>query len=67
MLEESFLSNSVISLFTDEKIEEQEINLFVLCQFDFLRDDQLLVRHEVYVYLRLWLGCGASSFGSNGE
>lgn len=35
MLEESFLSNSVISLFTDEKIEEQEINLFVLCQFDF--------------------------------
>lgn len=59
MLEESFLSNSVISLFTDDKIEDQEIKLCVLCQFNLFKDGQLIVRPEASMYLHLFCGCGA--------
>lgn len=52
MLEESFLSNSVISLFTDEEIEDQEIKLCVLCRFNFLKD-LLTVGPKVGMYLQL--------------
>lgn len=54
MLEESFFSNSVISLFTDDKIEDQEVKLCVLCQFNLCKDDQLMVRPEASVYLHLF-------------
>lgn len=60
MLEEGFPSNSVISLFPDEKIEDQEIQLCVLCQFNFLKDDGLIVRPEVGMYPHLSFARGAS-------
>lgn len=60
MLEESFSSNSVISLFPDEKIEDQEIELCVLCPFNFLKDDGLIVSPKMGVCPHLSFARGAS-------
>lgn len=35
MLEETCLSILAVSLFTEEEIQDQEIKLYVLCQFNF--------------------------------